>query len=117
MPIVGNRIETTSDNFSRMVKTNCLLVDKTMMIKDFLKGKDSSLILRPRRSGKSMNLSMMHYFLAAEVAGESTTGLFDNLAITKEDNGQFIVQHQGQYPVIFMTFKDVKNSTYTESIE
>lgn len=117
MPIVGNKIETTSDNFGRMVKNDCLLIDKTMMIKDFLEGKDSSLILRPRRSGKSLNVSMLYYFLSSEVAGESTSGLFDNLAIAKENKGQFIKEHQGKYSVISITFKDVKNSTYAEAIE
>ena len=117
MPIVGNKIKTTTDNFGNMVRGNYLLVDKTLMIRDFLENPNDSLILRPRRSGKSLNVSMLHHFLSSEVSGESTDGLFDSLAIASENNGTFIKEYQGKYPVISITFKDVKNITYVEAIE
>lgn len=116
MPLVGHKIETTSDNFGGLVRENCLLVDKTLMIKEFIEGKKVSLIVRPRRFGKTLNLSMLQYFLSAEVAGKSTAGLFDNFAIAQEDNGQFLKQHQGQYPVIFITFKDTKESSIESTV-
>ncbi|MBP9727485.1 MAG: AAA family ATPase [Gammaproteobacteria bacterium] len=81
MPLVGQKIETTGDNFSHRVRRGHLLVDKTMMLKEFLAGSDVSLILRPRRSGKSLNISMLQHFFAAEVAGGKTAGLFDDFAI------------------------------------
>jgi hypothetical protein len=59
---------------------------------------------------------MLHYFLSPEVAGESTAGLFDHLAIAKENNGELIAKHQGRYPVIFMTFKDAKELSFLETI-
>ena len=108
MPLVGNKIETTTDNFGAMVRKNCLLVDKTLMIKEFLEGQEISLITRPRRFGKTLNMSMLHHFLAAEIDGESTKDLFQDFAIAQVDGGSFLNEHQGKYPVIFITFKDVK---------
>lgn len=65
----------------------------------------------PCRSGKSLNMSMLHHFFAAEVMGEKTAGLFDDCAIAKVDNGQFLKDHQGKYPVIAISFKDSKQET------
>lgn len=62
MSIVGNKIKITTDNFGNMVRGNYLLVDKTLMIKDFLEDPNDALILRPRRSGKSLNMSMLQVF-------------------------------------------------------
>lgn len=116
MPLIGHKIETTSDNFGNLIKKDCLLIDKTLMIKEFLDGKDVSLVIRPRRFGKTINLSMLQYFLSAEVAGSSTAGLFDNLVIAREEGGEFLKQHQGQYPVIFITFKDSKEPSLDSTI-
>lgn len=117
MLLIGHKIETTSDNFGGLIRKNCLLVDKSLMIEKFLEGSEVSLIIRPRRFGKTINLSMLQHFLAAEVAGQTTAGLFDNLAIAKIDSGQFLKIHQGQYPVIFITFKDLKESSYKATIQ
>jgi hypothetical protein len=117
MPIVGQKIETTSDNFAYMVRSGSLLIDKSLMIKDFLSGQQVSLITRSRRSGKSLNISMLHNFLAAEVFGEPTAGLFDKFAIASEDDGEFLKQHQGKYPVICIAFKDIKESSYPAMLE
>src|SRR3990167_6400502 len=116
MPLIGYKIETTSYNFGDLVRENCLLVDKTLMIKEFLEGKKTSLVIRPRRFGKTINLSMLQYFLSAEVAGSLTAGLFDNLAIARIDDGEFLEQHQGQYPFIFITFKDSKEPSLDSTI-
>lgn len=117
MPIVGHKIETTSDNFGDMVRRGCLLVDKTMMIKDLINGQQVSLITRSRRSGKSLNMSMIYHFLSAEVAGQSTEGLFNEFEIAKEDNGKFIEQHQGKYSVISISFKDTKELSLDSTID
>src|SRR3990167_6219177 len=116
MPLIGQKIETTTDNFGDMVRENCLLVDKTLMIKAFLDGQKVSLITRPRRFGKTMAMSMLQHFLSSEVIGESTQGLFDAFAIARVDGGAFLKKHQGQYPVIFVSFKDVKESTFEGAI-
>jgi hypothetical protein len=54
---------------------------------------------------------MLHHFLAAEVNGVKTQGLFDGLAISKIP-GKYIEKHQGQSPVIFLSFKDFKVSSF-----
>lgn len=117
MPILGHKIETTTDNFGYLVQNNCLLVDKTLMIKEFMQEQNVFLILRPRRSGKSITISMLQHFFSPQVAGESTQGLFDNFLIAKEDGGEFLKQYQGKYPVISISFKDIKTKTYKEAIE
>lgn len=116
MPIVGNKIETTSDNFGGMVRDGCLLVDKTLMIKEFFEGQKVSLITRPRRFGKTINMSMLQHFCASEVEGQPTVGLFDAFSIAREDSGHWI-EHQGKYPVIFLSFKDIKESSYERTVE
>lgn len=116
MPLVGTRIETSSENFGQMVRDNCLLVDKTLLIKEFWENQKTSLIIRPRRFGKSLNLSMLQHFFAPEVYGYSTKGLFDAFQIAKVDDGKFIQEHQGQYSVIFITFKDIKENTYGAAV-
>ncbi len=116
MPLVGHKIETTSDNFGYLVRNNCLLADKTLFIKEFVDAQNVFLIIRQRRSGKSLNLSMLQHFFSATVAGESTAGLFDQFLIAKEDNGEFLKKHQGKYPVIFISFKDIKTTTYAKAL-
>lgn len=116
MPLVGHKIDTTTDNFGYLVNKKCLLADKTLMIKEFFNDRNVFLIIRPRRSGKSLNLSMLQHFFSAKVAGEPTAGLFDQFLIAKEDNGRFLAEHQGKYPVIFITFKDIKTTTYEKAI-
>lgn len=117
MKLIGKNIDTSSDEFGDLIRRNCLIVDKTAMIQEFVNGPRVSIITRPRRFGKTLTLSMLQHFLSAEVGGKSTNGLFDSLIISKIDHGQFLKIHQGQYPVIFITFKDLKESTYEESIE
>ncbi len=116
MPLVGHKIEITHANFGDMVRDDCLLVDKTLLIKDFLTGQKVSLITRPRRFGKTLTLSMLHYFLSAEVAGKPSAGLFNAFTIASVDNGEFMRTHQGQYPVISITFKDLKEPSYKATI-
>lgn len=107
------------DDFSKLVdKTkNFLFVDKTLMIKELLdSGAEVSLIVRPRRWGKTLNMSMLRYFLASEVNGSSTVGLFRDLQIQDVNNGYYINEYQGKYPVIFISFKDVKEKNYEDFI-
>ncbi len=69
------------------------------------------VITRPRRFGKTLNLSMLQYFLAPEVLGQPTKSLFEHLKIAQ--CGKKYMEHQGKYPVIFVTFKDIKQSSQT----
>lgn len=88
-------------------------VDKSLFIKDVLD--DSSnvvLITRPRRFGKTLNMSMLHNFFAKEVDNQSTASLFNGLKISQHN--QYMAYH-GQFPVIFLTFKDIKSQSFTEA--
>lgn len=96
------------DNFQELVQGDYLFCDKTDMISEFLnKGDKVTLITRPRRWGKTLNMSMLQHFFASEVNGVSTAGLFYDLAIGKLEGGKHVKQHQGKYPVIMISFKDV----------
>ncbi|WP_162789989.1 AAA family ATPase [Cardinium endosymbiont of Sogatella furcifera] len=95
-------------NFHKLISNDYLFCDKTEMIADLLrKGEEVTLIARPRRWGKTLNMSMLQHFFASEVSGVNTAGLFDDLAIGKLDGGKYLEQHQGKYPVIMVSFKDV----------
>ena len=111
MTHVAKRIPIGVDNFDKLVDkaNNYLFVDKSLMLKEFIdSGDEVSLILRPRRWGKSLNMSMLKYFFAPEVMGKSTQGIFDELKIACEDSGRYIRDYQGKHPVIMVSFKDVK---------
>ena len=80
-------------------------VDKTLLIRDFLDRKALvSLFIRPRRFGKTLNMDMLRVFF--EISDEDTSRYFTEKAIWK--CGTQYREHQGKYPVIFLTFKDVK---------
>ena len=89
-------------------------VDKTLLIKDFLDQKPLvSLFTRPRRFGKTLNMDMFRVFF--EIAEEDTSKYFVDKAIWR--CGKEYRSHQGKYPVIFLTFKDVKFDTWNATID
>jgi len=91
-----------------------LFVDKSMMIRDFIDlGAHVTLITRPRRFGKTLNLSMLEYFFSHEVEGKPTKGLFDGLKIVHHPN---TMANQGQYPTFFLTLKGIGGKNYQESL-
>src|SRR5271155_825039 len=100
------------DNFKELIDNQLDFVDKSLLIKEILddRATKAAVITRPRRFGKTLNLSMLHHFLAAEVNGQSTKGLFAGLKIALL--GDETMRHQGQYPVIFITFKGVKDGGF-----
>lgn len=113
-----HKIPIGVDNFHKIATGGYLFCDKTAMIADFLsKGEDVTLITRPRRWGKTLNMSMLHHFLAPEVDGISTAGLFDGLEIGKLEGGKYLKNNQGKYPVIMLSFKDVQASTFEGAID
>lgn len=100
-------------NFHKLVTNDYLFCDKTPMIAEFLeKGEEVTLITRPRRWGKTLNMSMLQHFFASEVNGVNTAGLFDNLAIGRLEGARYIKQYQGKYPVIMLSFKDVNADSF-----
>lgn len=108
---------TGTEDFSRLIEKRLNFVDKSLFIKDILDdtGTDVVLITRPRRFGKTLNLSMLEHFLAKEVSGALTAGLFDGLKII--ESGDRYMQHQGKYPVISVTFKDMKHTNFSDAYE
>ena len=98
------------DDFGSILDNKCTIVDKSLFIKDVIEDLTQViLITRPRRFGKTLNLSLLRYFFAGDVIGRPTQGLFDSLKI-----GQYpeLMAHQGKYPVIALTFKDLKKQDY-----
>ena len=105
-------LPTSCEDFRVLIDQQLLFVDKSLLIKDFIdnQGAQVNLITRPRRFGKTLNLSMLHYFFAEKVLKKSTEGLFNGLKISEA--GERYMAHQGQYPVIFITFKQLEANTY-----
>lgn len=94
--------------------TNYYYVDKTLLIRDFLNAIPMvSLFTRPRRFGKTLNMDMLRVFF--EKKPEDTSIYFKDKYIWQ--CGDYYTKHQGQYPVIFLSFKDVKCSSWQETFQ
>lgn len=87
-------------------------MDKTAFIKEWWESEDKvTLITRPRRFGKTLNMNMLNCFFSTRYAGRGE--LFDGLAIWQDEKYKKI---QGTYPVIFLTFADVKANYYEGAV-
>ena len=101
------------DDFKKIVEEDYYFIDKTEMIKDLLTYKtEVTLITRPRRFGKTLNMSMLRYFF--EKTELNHHSLFQNLKISKDED---MMKHCGRYPVLFLTLKDVKCNTWQETYQ
>ena len=100
--------------FDRIREQKSFYIDKTELIKEWWEtGSDVTLITRPRRFGKTLNMSMIECFFSNAYAGRSD--LFDGLSIweTRDSNGEYKYRHlQGTFPVIFLSFANVKATTF-----
>ena len=108
------------DNFEKLVTRGYYFVDKTMLIKELLDKKgDVNLFTRPRRFGKTLNMSMLQYFF--EDTRDDKGGkldhsyLFDGLRIMEA--GEQYLAHMGQYPVINLTLKGGKQPDFDLAYE
>ena len=102
-------IPVGTEDFKVLVDKKYCFVDKTLLIKDLLDTAAAvSLITRPRRFGKTLNMSMIQRFF--EKTDESNAYLFEGLKISEA--GEEYLKHQGQYPVITITLKDMKQPDY-----
>ena len=98
----------------RLASTEYYYIDKTLMIKEFLDERPMvSLFTRPRRFGKTLNMDMLRTFF--EKTAEDTSVFFRDKAIWQ--CGERYRSYQGKYPVIFLTFKDVKFTTWQETFQ
>ncbi len=104
-------------DFQKIVQNNFYYIDKTSFLK-LLSGEEVALFTRPRRFGKTLNMSMIRYFFEMNYDNPSDISkpqeLFKNLAISKDT--EFCKQHMGQYPVIFLSLKDVYGNNFAEAI-
>ncbi len=97
-------------DFAELIGENYYFVDKSLLIKELLDARAKvTLLPRPRRFGKTVNMSMLNYFF--EKTDLSNRHLFDGLKIAEYSD---CMQHQGKYPVIFLTFKGVKESSWAD---
>ncbi|WPC40088.1 AAA family ATPase [Clostridium sp. JS66] len=104
-------IQIGTSDFKKLIEGNNYFVDKSLLIKEFIEnGSDIILTPRPRRFGKTLNLSMLKYFFDIRTK-EETKNLFKGLKIEKEKE---IMKLQGEYPVIFITFKNEKYISYED---
>ena len=111
------RLSIGGSNFGEFVRENYLFVDKSLFIKEIIDDTAKVVVItRPRRWGKTSNMSMLYHFLVAEAYGRKTQGLFDNLLIAK-DPGNYVQSYQGKYPAIFLTLKDLKATTFEIALE
>ncbi len=101
---------TGVQSFSQLIEDKCFFIDKTNFIKDWWKSKEAvSLITRPRRFGKTLNMSMLECFFSPEYAGRAD--LFEGLDVW---NDAEMRELQGNWPLIFITFAKIKGTTYDD---
>ncbi|ANQ52281.1 AAA family ATPase [Flammeovirga sp. MY04] len=99
-------------NFKEVIKDNYYYIDKSLFIEDIIEtGAKSILIPRPRRFGKTLNMSMLHAFFDVKKEKENKS-LFEKLKISQSETWK----HQGKYPVIYLSLKDIKENTFEASI-
>jgi len=110
------KIPVGIDDFKKVIEGNYYYIDKTLLIKEILdSGAEVTLIPRPRRFGKTLNMMMVRHFFEKHPSNNNGMGyLFKNLKISEYPD---IMKHQGQYPVIFMTFKKVKSDSWEDCYE
>ena len=102
------------ENFKKLIDKDYYFADKTLLIKDLLDAQaDVSLFTRPRRFGKTLNMSMLRYFF--EKTDEDNSYLFNGLKIA--DAGEKYMAYMGQHPVISISLKGMHQSTFEESME
>lgn len=98
-------------DFETIIKNSYFYVDKTNFIREWWEGGDSvTLITRPRRFGKTLNMSMVEQFFSIDYAGRSD--LFEGLAIWRDEKYRKL---QGTCPVLFMSFADIKETNFSSA--
>ncbi len=104
------RLPIGISNFKRVITDNNYFVDKSLIIQELINSNAQiTLLPRPRRFGKTLNLSMLRYFFENR---EKSEELFKDLAIYQTEEFR---EHLNRYPVIFLSFKDIKSSSFEAS--
>ncbi len=111
--MVSRKISIGNQGFDSIRENDCFLIDKTQFIKEWWESSDVvTLITRPRRFGKTLNMSMLNCFFSDRYAGRSD--LFEGLFVWGDEKYRKL---QGTYPVIFLSFADVKQPNYKEAVQ
>lgn len=98
-------------SFEKMISENTFYIDKTDFIRQWWENRDDvTLITRPRRFGKTLNMNMLERFLSVEYAGQG--GVFEGLSIWNYEKYRNL---QGTWPVIFLSFAGIKSSSFSEA--
>ena len=101
------------EDFERIINEDYYYVDKTMLIEELLINRAPvTLFTRPRRFGKTLNMSMLKYFFDVKDKEENKK-LFENLKVSDSE----YMSEQGKYPVIFISLKDLKGDTWEECLK
>ena len=107
------RLAIGIDDFRKIIKEDCYYVDKTKFIEAVLEDASNvKLFTRPRRFGKTLNMSMLKYFFGVRDSEENRK-LFNGLDIEKSK----YINEQGKYPTILISLKSIKYETWEESLE
>ena len=108
---MGRTVAVGIQDFSEIIENNCFYVDKTSFIREWWESRDAvTLITRPHRFGKTLTMSMVEQFFSVQYAGRHD--LFEGLAIWKNEEYRKL---QGTYPVISISFSDVKESSFEQA--
>ena len=103
-------VATGKQSFEKIISSNCFYVDKTNFIKEWWESEDDvTLITRPRRFGKTLNMEMLECFFSNRYADRGE--LFEDLSIWREEKYRAL---QGTYPVISLSFANAKGSNYKD---
>ena len=109
---MARTVSIGTQDFEKMIQRNCFYVDKTGFIKEWWESEDEvTLITRPRRFGKTLNMSMLNCFFSNKYADRGD--LFEKLEIWKDEKYREL---QGTYPVIFLSFAEIKQNNYQDTI-
>ena len=108
----GKMLPVGLDSFEKIRRLGYYYMDKTLLIKEVLTQRgDVNLFTRPRRFGKTLNMSMLRSFF--EIGSDKS--IFDGLAISKEE--QLCEEYQAKHPVVFLSLKGVEGLTYEDAIQ
>ena len=109
---MARTVSIGTQDFEKMIQRTCFYVDKTGFIKEWWESEDEvTLITRPRRFGKTLNMSMLNCFFSNKYADRGE--LFEKLEIWKDEKYRGL---QGTYPVIFLSFAEIKQNNYQDTI-
>ncbi|MEI6143359.1 MAG: AAA family ATPase [Mariniphaga sp.] len=107
-------LDIGNSDFKSTIENDNYYVDKSLLIKEVIKAQKQVILLpRPRRFGKTLNLSMLRYFF--DNSRPENEGLFKNLKIWQAEKE--IKEKQGKYPVIYLSFKDAKDNNWENCLE